>query len=91
MALERSRALWNRTRVDLRSHEILAQLLERGELEAWRELHALARTDARLRARLLHVVKTVPLPFGHFWLAALAGLDPTIDVETPLPREVPGT
>ena len=83
--LERSRALWNRTHLELRSHDVLAQILERGELDAWRELHALAREDAELRGRILHVVTTVPLPFGHFWLAALASLDASIDVAMPLP------
>lgn len=85
-AITRSRALWNRTHADLRSLEILAQLMDRGEIEAWRELYALAKDDSALRSRMLRVVRTVPLPFGHFWLAALAALDPAIDVATPLPE-----
>src|SRR5262249_2273231 len=43
--LSRSRALWNRSRLELESDETLAQLMDRGEIEAWRELFALARTD----------------------------------------------
>ena len=35
-AMDRSQALWNRSRLDLRSDEQLAQLLDRGELSAWR-------------------------------------------------------
>jgi hypothetical protein len=46
--LSTSRALWNRDRLDLESDEVLAQLLDRGELEAWREIYRLvARDDTR--------------------------------------------
>jgi hypothetical protein len=78
-ALERSRALWNRTTLDLSDDGVLAQLLDRGELGAWRELYALAKTDVALRARIAKVVRTVPLPWPHFWLAALASLGEAVD------------
>jgi len=73
-ALERAVVGWNRSRLDLASDEVLAQILDRGDIEAWRELYALASTDADLRRRILGVVRRVPLPYPSFWLAALAGL-----------------
>jgi hypothetical protein len=84
-ALEHSRALWNRARLDLGSDEILAQILERAEMDAWRELYALARRDLELRRRILQIVRTVPLPLPRFWLAALASLGETVDLGVPLP------
>jgi hypothetical protein len=86
-ALESSAALWNRSHFDLRSDEILAQILDRGEIEAWRELYALARSDAALRGRILTIIRTVPLPFPYFWLAALADLGEDVDFEMPLPTD----
>ncbi|MBN1945987.1 MAG: hypothetical protein JW797_09945 [Bradymonadales bacterium] len=86
-ALRGSCALWNRSHLDLRSSETIAQILDRGELEAWRELYQLCRTDQELRSRVLRVVTTVPLPFGHFWLAALANLGEAIDLAMPLPSD----
>ena len=83
--LESSRALWNRTTLNLESDELLAQLLERGEMNAWRELYRLARTDAHLRARITQIVLTVPLPLPRFWLAALANLGEPVDWNTPVP------
>ena len=53
--LARSPALWNRDRLDLRSNEILAQILDRGTLEDWRALSALARADQELRARIVRL------------------------------------
>jgi hypothetical protein len=85
--LPRSRALWNRSGFDLRSDEVLAQVLDRGEVEAWRELHALAKAVPTLRARLHHIVRHVPLAFGHFGLAALASLGEPVDWGAPLPEE----
>jgi len=38
-ALETSRALWNRSSFDLESDEVLAQVLDRGEMWAWRALY----------------------------------------------------
>lgn len=85
-ALHGSRALWNRSRLTLESDEVLAQILERGEIEAWRELYRLARTDAALRARLAHIVRTVALPLPRFWLAALARLGEPVDLSAPVPE-----
>lgn len=84
-ALETSRALWNRTDLDLRSDEVLAQILDRGEMPAWRALYRLAATDATLRARIKHIVLTVPLPLPHFWLAALASLGEEVDMNAAVP------
>ena len=84
-ALERSRALWNRHGLDLRSDEVLAQLLDRGEMAAWRDLYLLARADPHLRARIHHIVLTVPVALPHFWLATLAGVGQTVDFEVPIP------
>lgn len=83
--LEDTRALWNRSRLDLRSDEVLAQILDRGEMSAWRELYRMARTDSSLRHRIASLVQRVPLPLPHFWLAALKALGEDVDVgmETP--------
>ena len=82
-ALARSRALWNRTDADLSSDEVLAQLLDRGELAAWREIYRLAAGPGpeaqALRRRILRLVTTVPVAFPHFWLAALRGLGENVD------------
>ncbi len=55
--LSNSRALWNRSRLALESDEVLAQILDRGELEAWREIYRLAALPgdeaAALRRRIL--------------------------------------
>jgi hypothetical protein len=83
--LEGSRALWNRTSLNLASDEALAQLLDRGEMAAWRELYKLARADAHLRGRIKQIALTVPLPLPHFWLAALESLGESIDWDTPVP------
>jgi hypothetical protein len=78
---------WNRTRLDLRSDEMLAQILDRGDLDAWKELYALSMGGASLRRRILAVVRRVPLPYPAFWLAALASLGETVDWTVPLPRD----
>ena len=83
--LEASRALWNRDRLDLASDEILAQLLDRGDLDDWRALYRLATHDAGLRTRIKRVVLTVPLPLPHFWLAALKSLGEEVDFDARLP------
>ena len=81
--LSTSRALWNRDHFDLESDEILAQLLDRGEIAAWRELYRLASGDddeARtLRRRILHLCQTVPLPFPHLFIAAMGALGEETD------------
>src|SRR5439155_16603358 len=38
-----SRALWNRTRCDLENDEMLAQTLNRGEIEVWRDVYRRAK------------------------------------------------
>ena len=88
-ALSTSRALWNRTELDLNSDEVLAQLLDRGELAAWRELYALAAADPVLRRRIVHIVLTVPLPLPRFWLAALGALGEVVDLGAALPEYEP--
>ena len=86
-ALERTVVGWNRTRMDLASDEVLAQVLDRGGLAAWRELYHLAAGDERLRRRILAVVQRVPLPYPAFWRAALASLGEPIDWTVPLPED----
>ena len=81
----RSRALWNRDALDLRSDEVLAQLLDRGEVAAWRDLYRMARADAELRARIHRIVLTVPVTLPHFWLAALGSLGQAVDYSAPVP------
>lgn len=84
-ALETSRALWNRSGLDLDSDEALAQLLDRGEIAAWRALYREAKADARLRSRIHRIVLTVPLPLPRFWLAALESLGEPVDWNVCLP------
>jgi hypothetical protein len=83
--------LWNRARADLASDEVLAQLMDRGELAVWRELVRLAAgqgPEARaLRARMLRLVTSVPVAFPHFWLAALRGLGEDVDGLPPPPPD----
>jgi len=80
--LANSQALWNRDLLDLESDEILAQILDRGELAAWREIYRLAsggsEEAARLRRRILRLCRTVPLSFPHLFIAAMGALgEPT--------------
>ena len=84
-ALQRSRALWNRTRGDLESDEVLAQILDRGEIEVWRDVYRRAKSDAQLRQRIVRIVLTVPTPLPRFWLAALASLGECVDLGAPVP------
>ncbi len=79
------RALWNRGTADLGSDEVLAQVLDRGELADWRELYRLARADPQLRSRIGCLVMTVALPLPRFWLAALASLGESVDFDAPVP------
>jgi len=85
------RALWNRSTPDAWSDEVMAQVLDRGELADWRELYRLAGVDAQLRARIRRLVGTVPLPLPHFWLAALASLGEPVDFDAPVPDYYEGT
>ena len=89
-ALERVVVGWNRSRLDLASDEMLAQVLDRGDLAAWRELYRLAAESAPLRRRIRAVVGRVPLPFPAFWLAALASLGEDVDWKLPLPDDDDG-
>jgi hypothetical protein len=86
-SLEHSPALWNRSRLDLRSDEVLAQILDRGTMADLRELYALAREQPVLRRRIHRIVLEVPLPFPHLWLAALASLGEDVDMDAPLPED----
>jgi hypothetical protein len=83
--LQHSRALWNRTSCDLDSDEVLAQLLDRGELDVWRELYRRAKSDPNLRHRIAGIVTTVPTPLPRFWLAALASLGEPVDLAADVP------
>lgn len=86
-ALERTVIAWNRSHLDLRSDEVLAQVLDRGNLEAWRELYQLSSADPALRRRILGIIRRVPLPFPGFWLAALVSLGEAIDWSARLPMD----
>ena len=86
-ALERAVVSWNRSRLELESDEVLAQILDRGDLAAWRELYALAASDPMLRRRILGVVGRVPLPYPCFWRAAMASLGETVDWSAPVPSD----
>lgn len=83
--LATSRALWNRMKLELESDEVLAQILDQGSLDDWRELYGLAKTDVTMRRRLGAVLTRVPLPMPHFWMAALASLGECVDHDAPLP------
>ena len=76
--LSRSQALWNRDHLDLESDEQLAQILDRGEVEAWREIYRLASGSAdsavALRRRIVRICSTVPISFPHLFLAAMGSL-----------------
>ena len=86
-ALERVVVGWNRSRLDLASDEMVAQILDRGDLEAWHELYRLASTDVTLRQRIRGVVRRVALPYPGFWLAALASLGEPVDWSMALPKD----
>ena len=81
--LDNSRALWNRVRLDLRSDELLAQILDRGDLDDWRELYRLAAQDASLRHRIFQLCTQVPIAMPHLFIAAMAALGEPAD---PYPR-----
>ncbi len=84
-AIGRSRALWNRDALDLRSDEVLAQVLDRGEVAAWRDLYRMARADGELRARIHRIVLATPMALPHFWLATLGSLGHAVDFSAPVP------
>ncbi len=91
--LARSRALWNRERLDLESNEILAQIVDRGSLEDWRALYQLLCAEgdqaSRLRERIHEILFKVPTGRPHFWLAVLAGLGHRVDWSAE-PKRDPG-
>ena len=82
-----SKAMWNRSRLDLRSDEQLAQLMDRGTLADWVELRDLAAADASLRARMRSIVETVESGFPGYWLALLASMGEPVDWDRPLPTD----
>ena len=82
-----SKALWNRSSLDLRSDEQLAQLMDRGSLADWAILRDLAMADAALRTRMRKIVERVELGFPGFWLALLASMGEPVDWSRPLPRD----
>lgn len=88
--LAQSRALWNRSKLDLESDEVLAQILDRGELEAWREIYRLAsgsdESAVALRRRIVHLCTTVPLAFPHLFLAAVGALGEKLDPYPEVPE-----
>ncbi len=88
--LESSRALWNRCRLDLSSDEVLVQILDRGELSAWRELYRLAAgpgEQARaLRRRIVDLCRSVPIAFPHLFLAAMGSLGEQIEPYPTVPE-----
>jgi hypothetical protein len=85
--MERVVTGWNRSGLDLASDEMLAQVLDRGDLAAWRELYHLAAVDDVLRRRVLAIVRRVPLPYPRFWLSALGSLGEAIDWTAVLPED----
>ena len=86
--LARSSALWNRSHLDLASDEILAQILDRGSLDDWRELYRLAARDGGLRRRIVGLLGRVPIGFPGFWRAAMASLGEPVDWSVPLPDDI---
>ena len=92
-ALSRSRALWNRSHLDLESDEQLAQILDRGEVEAWREIYRRASGNGdsaiALRRRIVKICRTVPIAFPHLFLAAMNSLGEPLEryPEVPTPMD----
>ncbi len=84
--LAESPALWNRSGLDLRSDEVLAQLLDRGRVRDWRALYALAKDSPEVRARIVRLCQTAPIGFAHLFLAAMAGLGEQVDTWPPPQR-----
>lgn len=84
--LASSKAFWNRSSVDLRSDEQLAQLMDRGSVGDWAVLRDLAMADASLRTRMRKIVEGVEIGFPGFWLSLLASMGEPVDWSRPLPR-----
>ena len=83
-ALAWSRALWNRSHLDLRSEEMLAQIMDRGSVDDWRALYALAAADTELRARILALTSRAAMCLPGFWRAAMASLGAAVDHGAPV-------
>jgi len=63
-ALERTVVGWNRSRLDLRSDEMLAQILDRGDVAAWQELYDLAARDVASLGEAIDWTLPLPLDEG---------------------------
>lgn len=91
-SLSDSQALWNRAGFALESDEVLAQLLDRGEIDAWRELYRLASGPgdeaAALRRRILRISRTIPLSFPHVFIAAMGALGELVEPYPVVPPPV---
>ncbi|MGH7151351.1 MAG: hypothetical protein ACREIU_11670 [Planctomycetota bacterium] len=93
--MRRSRALWNREGLDLASDEVLGQILDRGEVEAWREIYRLATGESAsardLRRRVLDLCRRGAVSFPHLFLAAMGALgerlEPYPGVDADVDRE----
>ena len=70
---------------------MLAQILDPGELDAWRAIYRRAaketREGAALRRRIVHVCCTVPVAFPHLFLAAMAHLGEVIEPYPDVPMQ----
>src|SRR6185295_5219815 len=90
--LSRSRALWNRNGLNLDSDEVLAQILDRGEMEAWREIYRLATgpdpSAVALRKRIVRICRTIPIGFPHFFLAAMGSLGEPLEPYPDVPESM---
>lgn len=84
--LHDSPALWNRRGFDPDSDEVLAQVLDRGELADWRALYAAAAQDPELRRRITAIVLRVPVSLPRFWLAAMRSLGEDVALDAQVPR-----
>lgn len=85
--LSRSPAMWNRDGFVAESDEAVAQVLDRGTLEDWRALYALARNSPSLRSRIVRLVARVPMYLPHFWLVAMRSLGEQVDLSAVAPND----
>jgi hypothetical protein len=84
--LATSRALWNRNGLDLRSDEVLAQIMDRGSIDDWRALYALAGADSALAGRMVALTSRAAMTMPGFWRAALESLGAAVDHGAPVVR-----
>ncbi len=72
--------------------ELDPPLLDRGELQAWREIYRLAARPgeeaAALRRRIIRLCQTVPLSFPHLFLAAVGALGEELEPYPEIPEPV---